>query len=32
MCDELAKKGTGLGVCNTPLDEHGNCPNAGNHI
>lgn len=32
LCDALAKKGTGLGICNAPLDEHGNCPRAGQHI
>lgn len=31
-CDAEAKKGTGTGVCNAPLDEHGNCPRAGSHV
>lgn len=31
-CDANARKGTGTGMCDAPLDEHGNCPNAGNHI
>jgi hypothetical protein len=30
-CEEFAQRGTGYGSCETPLDEHGNCPNAGNH-
>lgn len=24
-CDEYARKGTGYGVCDRILDEHGNC-------
>ena len=31
-CDELAQRGTGAGTCNTPLDEHGNCPVASRHL
>ena len=31
-CDAQAHKGTGHGICNWPLDEHGNCPNAGRHV
>jgi len=31
-CDEAVKKGTGFGMCETVLDEHGACPNAGNHL
>ena len=31
-CDRLAHKGTGVGLCNAPLDEHGECPRAHNHI
>lgn len=30
-CGKLATKGTGVGVCDTPLDDHGNCSNASNH-
>lgn len=30
-CEEFAQRGTGYGSCETQLDEHGNCPNAGNH-
>lgn len=30
-CDQLAVKGTGFGVCDAPLDEHGNCRLAGEH-
>lgn len=32
LCDALAKKGNGLGMCNRPLDEHGNCDRASDHI
>lgn len=32
LCDVLAKKGTGLGICNRPLDEHGNCDRAADHV
>lgn len=31
-CEANARKGTGSGVCDTPLDKHGNCPNVGNHV
>lgn len=31
-CDETARRGTGMGVCDTLLDEHGNCPNARGHL
>jgi hypothetical protein len=31
-CDENARKGTGYGMCDAPLDRHGGCPNAGNHV
>lgn len=31
-CDANAKRGTGTGICDRPLDEHGNCPNASNHL
>ncbi len=31
-CSALAYKGTGIGMCDAPLDSHGNCPNYGNHI
>lgn len=31
-CDEHARQGTGYGVCDAPLDGHGQCPNAGNHV
>lgn len=30
-CEAFAQQGTGYGSCETQLDEHGNCPNAGNH-
>jgi hypothetical protein len=31
-CEETATRGTGTGVCDSPLDEHGNCPNARGHL
>lgn len=31
-CDANAKRGTGTGMCDHPLNEHGGCPNASNHI
>lgn len=31
-CESLAKRGTGEGVCDEPLDEHGNCPKARSHL
>lgn len=31
-CEETAVRGTGTGMCDTPLDEHGNCPNARGHL
>lgn len=31
-CEAEARKGTGTGMCNQPLDEHGNCPRANDHI
>lgn len=31
-CDQLARRGTGQGVCDAPLDAHGVCVNAGRHI
>jgi len=30
-CNQLAVKGTGVGICDTPLDRYGNCSNAGDH-
>jgi hypothetical protein len=32
LCDAPAKKGTGLGICNTQLTKQGDCPNGANHI
>lgn len=32
LCDANAKRGTGTGVCNRPLDEHGQCDRAGDHL
>lgn len=31
-CDRLARKGTGHGMCNHPLDDNGQCDRAGDHI
>ena len=31
-CDELAYRGTGVGVCDRPLNEHGLCDRASDHI
>jgi hypothetical protein len=31
-CEAEARKGTGTGVCDAPLDKHGNCPNVGDHL
>lgn len=31
-CDAAARRGTGTGTCQTPLDEHGTCPSAGAHV
>lgn len=31
-CTKLVKKGTGVGMCDTPLDKYGNCPNNGKHV
>lgn len=31
-CEAVTKRGTGTGLCDTPLDDHGNCGNAGEHL
>lgn len=31
-CEAQARKGTGTGMCDRPLDRHGNCDRAGDHI
>ncbi len=31
-CEALAHKGTGVGTCDRPLDEHGNCDRAASHV
>lgn len=31
-CDADALHGTGFGICDQPLDEHGNCPHASRHV
>jgi hypothetical protein len=31
-CDKRARKGTGEGVCDRPLDERGQCDRAADHI
>jgi hypothetical protein len=31
-CDANAKRGTGTGICDRPLDEHGQCDRADKHL
>jgi hypothetical protein len=31
-CEALARKGTGTGICDKPLDHHGVCPQPWDHI
>lgn len=31
-CEADSKRGTGTGLCDAPLDEHGNCPRADRHL
>lgn len=31
-CEARARKGTGEGTCDRPLDKHGNCDRASSHI
>jgi hypothetical protein len=31
-CEALARRGTGTGMCNRPLDERGQCDRASDHI
>lgn len=31
-CEALARKGTGEGMCDRPLDSHGRCDRASDHI
>lgn len=31
-CGADARKGTGSGICDQPLDVHGNCDRASNHV
>jgi hypothetical protein len=31
-CEALARKGTGIGACDQPLDERGYCPRPNDHI
>lgn len=30
-CEAEARRGTGYGTCDAPLDNHGVCPRAGTH-
>lgn len=31
-CEANAKKGTGSGMCDRPLDQHGYCDRASDHL
>jgi len=31
-CEARARKGTGEGSCDTPLDERGRCPRSRQHL
>lgn len=31
-CEANAKRGTGTGMCNRPLDETGHCDREGDHL
>jgi hypothetical protein len=31
-CEMLARRGTGIGMCGRPLDGHGQCDRARQHI
>lgn len=31
-CDRLARKGTGVGICDRPLDKDGYCDRASDHV
>lgn len=31
-CEAFARKGTGYGACDEPLDRHGGCPRASGHV
>jgi len=31
-CEENARKGTGTGVCDRPLDKNGRCDRAADHL
>lgn len=31
-CTEHARKGTGWGMCDRPLDDRGECDRAGDHV
>lgn len=31
-CDANARRGTGTGVCDRPLDQHGQCDRAADHL
>jgi hypothetical protein len=31
-CEVAARKGTGEGVCDRPLDKHGQCDRAADHL
>ena len=32
FCEAYARKGTGTGTCDRPLDAHGQCDRASSHI
>lgn len=31
-CEANSRRGTGTGMCGALLDEHGQCPRAGEHL
>ena len=31
-CGAYARRGTGYGICDKPLDEHGRCPYSRHHV
>lgn len=31
-CDSLTRKGSGVGICDRPLDRHGYCDRPSDHV